>query len=141
MGRPSKFTTDRCTRFLEALKAGAPYEPACQYAGWDYTTFAKWRQDVEQKEGRSTYFDFFNQVKEAEATAIVVNLALIRSAAKKQWQAAAWLLERRHPEHFARKDNLAVDASLTINNMVRGIVGKAAQRMIESDETAAEQDE
>jgi hypothetical protein len=40
----------------------------------------------------------------AQAEAIKSNLDLIKRAANECWPAAAWLLERRHPELFARPE-------------------------------------
>jgi hypothetical protein len=48
----------------------------------------------------------------AEAKFLARNLAVIHNAAGKgNWQAAAWLLERTHPEQFAESKRLEVGAS------------------------------
>jgi hypothetical protein len=39
MARPSKFTPERCERFLAALSAGAFRETAARHAGWSPATF------------------------------------------------------------------------------------------------------
>lgn len=39
MARPSKFTAERCGRFLVALHAGAFRETAARHAGWSPATF------------------------------------------------------------------------------------------------------
>ena len=47
------------------------------------------------------YVQLFQAVQKAESDAVARNVAVIQTAAKKSWQAAAWWLERRYPEEFA----------------------------------------
>jgi hypothetical protein len=47
---------------------------------------------------------FRPKIEFAEAQAIERDLALIQRAALKDWKAAAWILERRHPDMFARPE-------------------------------------
>lgn len=46
--------------------------------------------------------DFDAAILAAEAAFIDSQIANIREAAKKNWQASAWLLERKFPEHFSQ---------------------------------------
>lgn len=55
---------------------------------------------------KGTYFEFFESVKKAEAQAVARNVAVIQSAAKDSWQAAAWWLERKYPQEWGKKDRL-----------------------------------
>jgi hypothetical protein len=50
--------------------------------------------------------DFADKLTQAEATAHVQTVAAIRGAMRdpKYWRAAAWMLERRSPEEYARRD-------------------------------------
>jgi hypothetical protein len=106
------------------------FERAAKMTGLDYSTIARWKKlGREQKKGQ--YAEFFEDLKRAEAEGEAGKLAEITRAAKggqemvetreewelgvlvrktvtrklsaPQWQAAAWLLERRHPELWARK--------------------------------------
>ncbi len=98
MGKPTKFTPERIERFLQAVRLGAPYRLAAQYAGIDHATFYRWI------ESNAT---FATQVKEAEGAAVIGWLAKIEKAANEgSWQAAAWKAERRHPDDFARKERV-----------------------------------
>lgn len=47
-------------------------------------------------------------MESAEAKALRRNLLLVQIAAQepKHWQAAAWLLERRYPESFGRREHV-----------------------------------
>ena len=94
-GRPTKRTPERENLLLLAIAKGLPLKAACKLAGLGFTTFDDWREED----------SFFAQkIEFAEAQAIERNLALIQRAALKDWKAAAWILERRHPEMFARPE-------------------------------------
>lgn len=95
MARPTKYTEERATKILQAIKLGATYRLACMYGGIDEGTFANWRK---------RYSDFSDAVKEAEGAGTVQWLAKIEAAASDgNWQAAAWKLERRYPQEYGRK--------------------------------------
>ena len=95
VGRPTKRTPEREQRLLDALRAGNARVHAARYAGIDQDSITNWMH-------RSS--DFSDAVKKAEADAIVRHVANIaKAAADGQWQASAWWLERRYPEHFGRR--------------------------------------
>jgi len=94
-GRKSKFTAPVKTRIIEALRAGTTYEIAAQYAGISRSTLYEWIKKGEQTTTGS-YRTFYDNIKKAEAEGAVVHLGTISQASKKDWKAAAWLLERRH---------------------------------------------
>lgn len=86
---------------IEALRGGCTREAAAGYAGIHRITLWKMTQ-------RSATFD--NACKEAEDYAEAVAIGYIRNAMPKEWQAAAWWLERRHPDKYGRR--VAIDISL-----------------------------
>ena len=94
-GRPSKRTSDREELLLKAIGKGIPYKAACKISGLGFTTFNDWRD---------TDSSFALKLEMAEGLAIDRNVAMIQKAASKDWKAAAWLLERRHPEMFGRPE-------------------------------------
>ncbi len=94
-GRPTKRTPDVMRRLCAALRAGNPRRVACASAGISEDSFAKWSKN---------FPDFSDSIKKAEADAITRNVAIIRKAAQKTWQAAAWWLERRYPDDWGRKE-------------------------------------
>jgi hypothetical protein len=97
-GRPRKaLDQDRVERVLQGIKLGLPFVHACARAGISQDTFGRWRKQSA---------DFAEEVKKAEAEAIARNVTLIQKAAGTSWQAAAWWLERRHPQDFARTERL-----------------------------------
>jgi len=97
-GRPRKaLDQDRVDRVLQGIKLGLPFVHACARAGISQDTFGRWRKQSA---------DFAEEVKKAEAEAIARNVTLIQKAAGTSWQAAAWWLERRHPQDFAKTERL-----------------------------------
>ena len=100
-GHPSLYTEERIERILEALRMGATYTLACNYAGVSYRRFREWMVDAEEVEG-SQYAGLPEMVAEAEGIAAVGWLAKIEKAATEGvWQAAAWKLERRYPRDYS----------------------------------------
>ena len=106
VGRPSKLTPETQARFLEALRLGTSYEGSAAFAGISYRCFRNWMLKGEsQKTGG--YVQFFQEVKKAEGQAEVKWLAKIEKAASEgQWTAAAWKLERRFPDRWAKREHI-----------------------------------
>ena len=96
MGRPSKLTEQRRRTIAGALRAGATWDIACRLAKVHRSTAHRWAaKGRTAKSGE--YRDFYDEVKHAEAVSAVQSLQTIQAASKDgTWQAAAWLLERRH---------------------------------------------
>lgn len=118
-GRPSKLDDATQQKFLNAVREGLPYSTACALAGIGETTFAVWRQRADA-EPDSPYAGFMQALKEAEAEAEAANVKRIRSAADNgQWQAAAWILERRHPDKWARTERSEQQHSGQVEIVVR----------------------
>lgn len=94
MARRSKYTPEAVQRIVQAIEMGATYELAAGYAGIAYDTFNEWRKSKAE---------FSEAVKSAEGRAAVKWLAQIEQASREgTWQAAAWKLERRHPQEYGR---------------------------------------
>lgn len=93
-GRPTKFTAERRTKFLEGLAAGNTRRASCLAAGFSEDTF----QRAVARDAA-----FAAEVKKAEAQAESEMVAVIRKAAITTWQAAAWWLERRLFNDWALK--------------------------------------
>jgi len=67
-----------------------------------YNTFIRWRNDGSNPDGQPHFRQFLNQLREAEAEAAGRLLGLIEKSAKTNWQAASWILEKRHPDLFGK---------------------------------------
>lgn len=92
-------------RFCEAVRMGATYQHACMWAGIGLATFYEWMRRAEESvNGRrqtKEHADFAEAVRQAEASAVMVLLGQIRTAARAgDWRAAGWVLQNRYHEHF-----------------------------------------
>jgi transposase len=109
-GRPSKFTPEVRDKILTALRAGNYRNVACQYAGINIQTLHNWIAKAEHPDAPPEYLEFVEALQKAEADAEVADLALIRRSAQDgQWQAAAWIRERKNPERWGRRDRQTVE--------------------------------
>lgn len=102
MGRPTKLTPDLQARIVAFLGAGAYMETAAAAAGVSKQTLYTWLH--RGAEGDRPYKAFLDAVEKAQGEADIRDLKTIRDAAQAgAWQAAAWRLERRHPEQWGRR--------------------------------------
>lgn len=101
--RPSKLTPEVQSAICKALRIGVPIKLMCDAVGISYACYYGWLQAGKRHDDQ-VYVDFLDATKKARAQFVKRNLHKIQSAARdpKTWTAAAWLLERLHPNHFAR---------------------------------------
>lgn len=85
---------------LVMLRAGNYVEVACRAVGMARSTFDYFL--ARARDGDERYTVFAADVERARATGEARNVAAIAHAAREQWQAAAWLLERTYPDRWAR---------------------------------------
>ena len=99
-------------KILAALAKGATYNIACGYAGIAYQTFREWikrgeplgnmfEEQIDEHPDK-VYYEFYCDVKRVESYAAIKWLEKIDEASTFHWQAAAWKLERRHPNEYGR---------------------------------------
>lgn len=105
-GREDKALVDR---LLKALKDGHTMTDSAVFAGISYKTLNSWlNQGAEAPEGTIAR-DFYKQVELAKTMAIDDCVKSIKGAAKRgTWQAAAWFLEKRVPEVYGRRSEVAL---------------------------------
>lgn len=100
IGRPAAYNDIVAHKILKALEAGLPRNTAAKLAGISPTTLYNYLR--RGRAGEEPYTQFVAKARVAEASAEAELVAFIREAAKnRQWQAAAWILERRMPEKYA----------------------------------------
>src|SRR5215510_11237464 len=104
MARPTKLSEAVITKLAEAIGKGATYALACKYAGIGVATLTRWQQAAVRAPTDSLARQLVERLDDAEGAACVKWLRLIEDAAEGgTWQAAAWLLERRHPHDYGRQ--------------------------------------
>lgn len=107
MSRKLKITQDTTDKICLAIRAGNYAKVAAEMAGIGETTYYRWLEEGQKEGATKVYREFWESIKRAEADAEVAAVALIRQAANNgTWQAASWLLERKHGERWGRNDKL-----------------------------------
>lgn len=103
--RQTLFTEEAQDRVVQFIRSGSYIEVAAAAAGIARRTYYLWmeRGDPAGSEpANAPYRAFRGRVEQALAEGEARNVAVIASAANDNWQASAWLLERRHPQRWAR---------------------------------------
>jgi hypothetical protein len=102
IGRPTKFTPERCAAIVDAIYHRIPYEFAAEANGICEDTLYEWLRiaKIHKMEGTdSDYTRFSEAIKRAEMTRIREHNEII-AARPERWQADAWILERRWHKHY-----------------------------------------
>lgn len=105
-GRPTLLNPTRQTALLEAIEQGMPLKHAAAVACMSYDTLNHWQKRGQNESAPEEYRQFCQLLRRSQAVAMQVHLSSICDAAKRDWRAAAWMLERRYPEDFARQQQL-----------------------------------
>lgn len=118
----SKLTPELQKKIGENITLGMPLKFAAEAAGISESTFYEWMNKGEH-EKKGQFSEFSEYIKRCQSQAVQLHLKLITKAATEgSWQASAWILERRHPEEFGRKDKLDMKAEHSgqiVVNLVR----------------------
>ena len=120
----SKMTAPRVEAALEALRHGCTRRAAAGAAGVIASTFYRWMDDD------ATFRD---EVEKAELQAEAAFTMAVAVAVPKNWQAAAWWLERRKHTEYGRKD--AVEMKIDLRTEARQL---AQDLGLSEDEVFAE---
>ena len=99
------------------ITLGMPLKYAAESVGITEVTFYNWLKRGET-ESKGQFYEFAEHVKACKAKAVQLHLKLITKAATEgTWQASAWILERRYPEEFGRREKVELggEQQLVIN--------------------------
>ena len=110
----TKLTPQRKQTIANAIANGNYKETAAAAAGIGESTLYSWQErgERETEAGETTiYTEFLEAIKKAEAQAEANCIQIIHEAAPKNWQAAAWYLERKHYQRWGRKDKQQVEVT------------------------------
>jgi len=116
-GRPRILTAAVQKRIETNIRDGAYSCQAAVAAGVSSQVFYVWmargrdelerladNPGAEQDPNEAVFVEFLEAIEKARAEAEQARVKTIKTASKKQWQAAAWLLERQHPDRWGRRD-------------------------------------
>ena len=126
MGTRTRYLTNRQReQIVQALQVGAPVRHACEAAGVPASTFNGWliggRTEIlarangdKPNKDHDDWVELVGEVETAIATGAVSQVVSIQRAANSgKWQAAAWLLARRHPEEWGPPEQRIQIAAVT----------------------------
>ena len=98
-------------QIIKFIGMGYPYTTVCRAVGIGKGTFIRWLT-LGQTNANKEYVKFYRKICKAEAKSEMENLEYIKGHRQYDWRSAAWVLERRWPEHWARRD--AIKAELKV---------------------------
>jgi hypothetical protein len=132
-GRPTELTPVLQDKIIACLRAGFLRTATAEACGVGYATLKEWvaRGEGTDPDRPSTplYATFAALVRAAEADAQNDAIKVIIEAAKDDWRAAAWYLERRWPEQFGQKTKQEIKQEITgPGGQAFGVVILPAQR-------------
>jgi transposase len=133
--RKTKLTKDLMDQAEKLLIEGNYTNTVCQYLNIHQSTWYKWLQDGEKQEA-GLKKEFFDTIKRAEAQAEIRLLDEIRNIAKREssWQANAWMLERKFPDRWSKREKIDLDAHVKRENREEIII----EQKLTTDPEAAE---
>ncbi len=106
-GRPCGLTPERESLLMAAIARGLPLKEAASLAGISYDTLNRWRNEAQAENAPPEFRHFCEALKRAQAAAVDILLGRIQEAAQRgDWKAAAWILERRHPDAWGRQQRV-----------------------------------
>jgi transposase len=107
-GRPTKYLPATVDRILTAVRSGTPRIHAGRFAGIADRTMSLWL---------ATKPEFKDAVERAESEFIAETVARIATHGRDNWQALAWILERRWPADFGRQDRIKLEMEATLTEV------------------------
>lgn len=114
VGAPLKISRPLIDTIVQSIRRGVTYDVAAQAAGIHRSTLIAWRErgELDLEEHTDSLFAYFaDELTRATAAGELGLVERISAHGLVDWRAAAWLLERRHPERWARRDRLDVEVS------------------------------
>jgi len=99
-----KLTAERQAAICDAIRAGVRPEVAAVYNGIGARSYYRWMQHGRAVDAEPIYAEFVDAVERALAEWEARDVLLIGEAAKQDWHAAAWRLERRLPKVYGKRE-------------------------------------
>jgi hypothetical protein len=126
-------TPAKIDRILGHLRQGCGRGHAAALAGLHPTTLDRWLDGDQELE---------RQVMEAEGHLQARMLAIVDRASGSSWQAAAWTLERRFPELYARRFEMtAQERARMAKGIGSGLADLVVRSLADADLTAEQQEQ
>lgn len=111
-------TPELINEIEDLIKQGYSNQDVCDVLSFSQASFYNWVNiGEEQKEGNFTksedliYLEFVEAIKKARAEHKQNLLSKIQRHGNKQWQALAWVLERKYKDEFGKVDTVKIDTT------------------------------
>ena len=108
-GRECKYTREIGQRIIHAVRKGCFASTAADAVGVRRSTLRDWLYRGARDDAPSQLAKFNRDFHRALADSEIDLVEHVRIAAHEKWQAAAWLLERRHPDRWGPKLRLSAE--------------------------------
>lgn len=95
-------TVGLMSEMMERLAQGCGPTMMCDSLGIPRSSYYHWMKEGEKPDNQP-FTDFRTAVVQAKADYLLSCVKDIKKAGHKQWQANAWLLERKDPKNFSEK--------------------------------------
>ena len=116
VGRRPKLTREAVESALKLKKGGANNKDIAAALGVCPQTFYRWIGEPKTDLQR----ELRDGLKKAEADyKNALQLIIMRDAKERDWKAAAWLLERKYPDEFSRRDRINAQVEQTTQATVK----------------------
>lgn len=121
LGRPPKLTHEMIEKIADLIVMGKSIALAANVAGISESTIYRWLALGKKKSSEKIYKDLVDRVSEACEFSEFEALQVLRQSSLEgsNWRAAAWILERRHPEKYGKR--AASDEIAKSSNIKKGL--------------------
>jgi hypothetical protein len=123
-GRPRVITPEIEEAILRTVRLGLHAERAAQAHGINKRTLQRHRKANP---------DFVASIKEAEAAAEATFLGRIFMHMDKHWQSIAWMLERRWPERWSKREHVEVSTKGEAEQLLADLAAMRATSQAKPD--------
>jgi hypothetical protein len=115
--RQSKLTPELQAKVILSIKGGNYIEVACGLVGINKSTFYDWiKKGKNSNNPNNKYRKFQEAVVKAKYWSQARDVAFLNKHNEENWKAAAWKLERQHPDKYGLKEYEDYDSDFTESN-------------------------
>lgn len=104
-GRKTKLNPERAAKICDLLSKGNTRRASAYASGVTYESMRSWLKRAEECES-GIYVEFAEAVQLAEAQAEINAVSVVTQAGFTNWTAAAWWLERKFPDDWAKTEKV-----------------------------------
>ena len=132
----TKLTPELQEQFCKAIENGDSILGACGYVGISEQTYYNWINRAEEAKTKTKFVKFKECVDKAKAKALHNFEQVITNASMEHWQAAAWMLERRHPNLYGKREKIEADVNHKGLTGLADAIAKSKEKHRREDETS-----